>query len=183
MKNNYKNVIVMGELDYVVLTYFDSVKEKATALEYTAKILPMQQNDNGATNINCLHVVNNVLEKILQLKSENNDTLEETCYITIPDKLHKAIQKGTYKNWIKNDGVAISGFAYSEQEIDEWCRFSSLYSKLFLDVNFRHMTYYSMSNPRYNIDNVNRHKYLIQQMRKQIEKHRKSTLDALIAAY
>lgn len=183
MKNNYKNIIVLGELDYVLSAHFGSTKDKATVLEYTPKLLPLQQNDNGASNINCLHVVNNMLEKIVELKNECNGILEETCYITIPDKLYKAIQKGTYKNWIKNDGVANSGLIYPEEEMNEWSRFTSLYSHLFLDINFRNMTYYSMSNPRYNIDNVNRHKYLIKQMKNHIEMHRKQTLDTILATY
>lgn len=183
MKNNFKNVIVLGELDYVLSANFDSTKDKATVLEYTARLLPLNQNDNGASNINCLHVVNNILEKIVELKNENNGVLEETCYITVPDKLYKAIQKGTYKNWIKNDGVANSGLVYPEAEMNEWSRFTSLYSHLFLDINFRNITYYAMSNPRYNVDNVNRHKYLISQMRKQIEIHNKQMLDTILAAY
>lgn len=182
MKNHFKNVIVLGELDYVLSANFDN-KEKATVLEYTSRILPLTQSDNGATNINCLHVVNNVLEKIVELKNESNGVIHDTCYITIPDKLYKAIQKGTYKNWIKNDGVANSGLVYTEEEMDEWSRFASLYSHLFMDINFRSLTYYSMSNPRYNIDNVNRHKYLIKQMRTQVETYRKEMLDTILATY
>lgn len=183
MKNAYRNVIVMGELDFVILAYYEKYKDKAEALKYTAKDLPMQQNEDGATSINCLYVVNDVLEKILELKEANNGVLEDTCYITIPDKLCKTIHKGTYKNWIKNNGVALSGFTYTDKEMDEWCRFSTLYSTLFLDVNFRNLTHYAMSKPRYDIDNVNKHKYLIKKIRDRIEEHRKEKLDAIMSAY
>ena len=183
MKNNFKNVIVYGELDYVLSANFGEVKDKTTVLEYKARLLPLNQNDNGASNINCLHVVNNMLEKIVELKKESNGILEDTCYITVPDKLYKAIQKGTYKNWIKKDGVASSGLVYPEAEINEWARFTSLYSHLFLDINFRNLTYYAMSNPRYNIDNVNRHKYLIKQMKMQVEKHRQEAFETILATY
>ena len=182
MKNVYKNVIVMGELDYILSANFTD-KDKARVLEYTSNILPINRNENGASNINCLHVVNNILEEIYELKKNNNDKLDETCYITIPDKLYKAIQKGTYKNWIKNDGVASSGLTYPEDEINEWVRFTSLYSNLFLDINFRNITYYSMSNPRYNIDVVNRHKYLIKQMRNKIEEHKHEELNSILENY
>lgn len=183
MKNEFKNVIVYGELDYILSANFDEVKDKAKVLEYTANLLPIDQNDNGSTNTNCLYVVNNMLEKILNFKAENNNNLNETCYITIPDKLYKAIQRGTYKTWIKNDGHASTGYAYAPREIEEWIRFTNLYSSLFLDINFRSMTYYTMSNPRYHIDNVNRHKYLIKQMRNQVEKHKQNMLNSLIASY
>ena len=87
------------------------------------------------------------------------------------------------KNWIKKDGVASSGLVYPEAEINEWARFTSLYSHLFLDINFRNLTYYAMSNPRYNIDNVNRHKYLIKQMKMQVEKHRQEAFETILATY
>lgn len=183
MKNNFKNVIIYGELDYVLSANFDEVKDKARVLEYTARLLPLNQNDNGSTNINCLYVVNNILEQIVELKNESNGILHETCYITIPDKLYTAIQKGTYKNWIKNDGVASSGLTYPEKEMNEWARFTNLYSHLFLDINFRNMRYYAMSNPRYNIDNVNRHKYLIRQMKAQVAKHKQEAFDTIIATF
>ena len=52
MKNNFKNVIVYGELDYVLSDNFGEVKDKATVLEYNARILPLNQNDKGESNIN-----------------------------------------------------------------------------------------------------------------------------------
>lgn len=175
--NKFKNIIVYGELDYVLTANFASSKDKAKILEYTAKMLPMQQNDNGATAINSLYVVNNILEDILELK--NNRLLKDVCYITVPDKLYKAITKGTYKNWL-DDGIAKTGLVYPKKEIDEWIRFSNLYAKLFEKVNFRNLTYYSMSNPRYDIANVNRHKYLIKQMKMQIDKHKTELLDIVL---
>lgn len=178
MNKTLKNVIIYGELDYVLTANFNSAKEKAKVLEYTAKMLPMQQNENGATAINCLHVLNNILADIQKLKANNE--INGVCYITIPDKLYKAIQKGTYKSWLKNDGTAKTGLVYPKKEINEWIKFSNLYSNLFLDINFRNLTYYSMSNPRYDIDNVNKHKYLIKQMRQQIEKHKTEFLDEIL---
>ena len=113
-------------------------------------------------------------------KLKANNEINGVCYITIPDKLYKAIQKGTYKSWLKNDGTAKTGLVYPKKEINEWIKFSNLYSNLFLDINFRNLTYYSMSNPRYDIDNVNKHKYLIKQMRQQIEKHKTEFLDEIL---
>ena len=45
------------------------------------------------------------------------------------------------------------------------------------------MTYYTISNPRYHIDNVNRHKYLIKQMKAQINKHKQNMFNEIIANY
>ena len=45
MKNNFKNVIVYGELDYVLSANFGEVKDKATVLEYKARLLPLNQKD------------------------------------------------------------------------------------------------------------------------------------------
>lgn len=181
--NKYKNIIIYGELDYILSANFEGVKDKARVLEYTSKSLPFDRNDNGATNMNALYVLNNTLEQLLELKNEKNGVLNETSYITIPDKLYKSIQKGTYKNWIKNDGKATSGLIYPKKEIEEWSRFTSLYSHLFLDINFRNMTYYAMSNPRYDIDNVNKHKYLIKQMKEQVEKHKNNSFDEILNAF
>lgn len=181
MKNEFKNVIINGELGCVLLAHFNNVKDKATVLKYGENSLPFDRNENGATNNNTLYVLNSILNKILKMKQENNNVLNDTCYITIPDKLYKSIQKGTYKNWIKNGGKASSGLMYSKAEIDEWKKFSDLYSKLFLDVNFRSITYYAMSNPRYDIDNVNKHKYLIREMKKHLEEEKSKGIDDILS--
>lgn len=183
MRNEFKNVIINGELGCILLAYFNSVKDKATVLKYGENSLPFNRNDNGATNNNTLYVLNNVLNKIAQMKIKNDGILNDTCYITIPDKLYKSIQKGTYKNWIKNNGKASSGLIYSKEEIEEWKKFSALYSQLFLDVNFRSLTYYAMSNPRYDIDNVNKHKYLIREMKTYLEEEKTKGIEHLLNAF
>lgn len=182
MKNIYRNAIILGELDYVLLTHFDNIGDKANTLAYNNTILPLNQNENGSTTINCLHVVNDLMKRILKLKVDNNGKLDGTCFITIPDKLYKAaIQKGSYKTWIKNDGVANNGNKLSDLEIKEWNTFVSLYSELFLDINFRNLTQVSIKTPRYNVSYVNKQKELIRKMKGHINSHKEQSVLDLIA--
>lgn len=181
--NEFKNVIILGELDYFLVTRFDKDNDRGyKTFEYTPKHLPLQQNEDGAATVNGLYIINNTLEKIAEMKMANNDILNEVCYLTIPDKINTAISRGTYKNWIKNDGLALSGKQYSEREIDEWARFDSLYKTLFSDVNFRGAAYFSMHKPKFNVDNVNKNKRLINLMRNKIEEHKVNMLDAIITS-
>lgn len=177
---NYKNIIIVGELDYVLTANFANPEKKAKCLEYTADLLPMSQGENGATNINCLYVLNEMLEKIMEVKLQMNGHLPETSYIAIPKNLYTAIQKGSYKNLIKNDGVAQTGTVYDEREMSEWVRFTTLYGQLFSDVTLRDSAYYMMKNPKYDIVNMNKHKYLIKQMKLKIEDHKTEVFEALI---
>jgi hypothetical protein len=181
MKNIYRNSIVLGDLDYVLLSYFDNIDDKISTLAYNDKLLPLSQSDNGATTINSLHVVNDLMKRILKLKIANNGHLENTCFITIPDKLCKAIQKGSYKTWIKNNGVAGNGNKLSEVEVKEWTVFANLYSELFMDINFRNIAHYSIKAPRYNVTYVNKHKELIKKMKAHINAHKEQVIHNLIA--
>lgn len=171
-----KNTIILGELDYVLSASFDEPTTKITALEYEEESLPMNRNENGATNINCLFVLNETLEKIQEMKMEMNNFIPETCYIAIPKKLHTLIQRGAYKNWIKNDGVAKTGTKFDDREMNEWARFSTLYANLFSDVTLRDVTYYEMSNPKHNIANMNKHKRTIKLMKQRINEHKEEAL-------
>ena len=81
MKNEFKNVIINGELGCVLLAHFNNVKDKATVLKYGENSLPFDRNENGATNNNTLYVLNSILNKILKMKQENNNVLNDTCYI------------------------------------------------------------------------------------------------------
>lgn len=177
---NYKNIIIVGELDYVLTANFAKPDKKAKCLEYTADVLPMSQGENGATNINSLYVLNEMLEKILEVKLQMNGHLPETSYIAIPKNLYTLIQKGSYKNLVKNDGVAKTGTVYDEREVSEWSRFMTLYGQLFSDVTLRDSSYYMMKNPKYDIVNMNKHKYLIKQMRHRIEEHKTELFESLI---
>ena len=180
MNNNLKNIIILGELDYVLTANFANPKDKARCLAYNSELLPMEQNENGATNINTLYVLNEMLEKIQQAKIDNGGFLQDTCYIAIPKKLFVAIHKGAYKNWLKNDGIAKTGTVFDEREMCEWARFATLYSALFADVTLRDLTYYEMSNPRYDIENMKRHKFLIKAMRENIQKHKDEQMKKII---
>ena len=101
MTNEFRNVIVLGELDYFLVSRFEKDNDRAyRCFEYTPKHLPVQQNEDGATTINALYIINNTLEKIAELKMSNNGVLDEVCYLTIPDKINTAISRGTYKNLI-----------------------------------------------------------------------------------
>ena len=181
MTNEFRNVIVLGALDYFLVSRFEKDNDRAyRCFEYTPKHLPVQQNEDGATTINALYIINNTLEKIAELKMSNNGVLDEVCYLTIPDKINTAISRGTYKNWIKHDGVALSGKKYSKIEIDQWARFDSLYKELVSDVNFRGIAHCSMSKPRYNIDNVNKNKRLISLMRDKVEDHKDNIIDEIV---
>lgn len=177
---NYKNIIILGELDYVLTANFATPKDKAKCLAYGPEILPLAQNENGASNVNTLYVLNEMLEKIQQIKNENGGFLEETSYIAIPKKLYTAIQKGAYKNWLKNDGIAKTGTVFDEREMCEWARFSTLYSALFVDVTLRDLTYYEMTNPRYDIENMKKHKFLIKAMRERIAEHKEEQMKKMI---
>lgn len=181
MKNEFKNVIILGELDYFIVTRFGADNDSNyKAYEYNDEILPISQNEDGASTINALHVINNVLEEIDNLKAANGGVLKEVCYFAIPDKINTAINRGTYKGWIKNHGFASSGKKYSNTEIEEWLRFDLLYKKLFSDVNFRGIAYFSMSKPKYNIDNVNKNKRLIRLMKKKIEEHKEDAIAEIL---
>lgn len=177
---NFKNIIIVGELDYVLTASFKNPESKARCLEYTADFLPLSQGENGATNVNCLYVLNEMLEKIKQAKQEMNGHLPELVYIAIPKTLYTLIQKGAYKNLIKNNGVAKSGTVYDEREMSEWIRFTSLYGTLFEDITLRDSTYYMMKNPRYDIANMDKHKYLIKQMRNRIEERKIELFEEMI---
>lgn len=178
--SNFKNIIILGELDYVLTANFATPKSKARCLSYGSELLPLAQNENGATNVNTLHVLNEMLEQIQQLKNQNGGFLEETSYIAIPKKLYATIQKGAYKNWLKNDGIAKTGTVFDEREMCEWARFATLYSALFADVTLRDLTYYEMASPRYDIENMKRHKFLIKAMRENIAKHKEEEVRKVI---
>lgn len=175
-----KNTIILGELDYVLSASFENPTTKILASEYDEDTLPMNRNENGATNVNCLYVLNETLEQIQQMKLDMNGFIPETCYIAIPKKLHTLINRGAYKNWIKNDGVAKTGTIFDEREMAEWARFSTLYSGLFLDVTLRDVTYYEMSNPKHDIANMNRHKKAIKLMKTKINEHKENALLAVL---
>lgn len=177
---NLKNVIILGELDYVLAANFRSPENKAKCLAYDSELLPMERNEDGATNINCLYVLNEVLESIKEIKQQKNGFLPETSYIAIPKKLYTLIQKGAYKNWIKNDGVAKTGKVFDEREMHEWSRFSTLYGDLFSDVTLRDATYYEMSKPRHDIANMNKHKEIIKHMKANIVQHKENELDKVL---
>lgn len=178
--SNYKNIIILGELDYVLTANFATTKEKAKCLAYDANLLPMEQNEDGATKINTLYVLNEMLEKIQEFKISKGGYLEETCFIALPKRLYLDIQKGTYRNWLKNNGVAKTGKVFDEREMFEWDRFASLYSALFIDVTLRDLTYYEMTNPRYDIENMKRHKFLIKAMRENITAHKEEQVRKII---
>lgn len=178
--NNYKNVIILGELDFVLVANFAAPKNKARCLSYGPHLLPLAQNENGSTNVNTLHVLNEVLVKLKQIKAANNGVLKETSYIAIPKKLYVAIQKGAYRNWLKNDGIAQTGTIFDEREMCEWARFATLYAELFADVTLRDLTYYEMTNPRYDIENMKKHKFLIKTMRERIALHKEEQMKKMI---
>ena len=67
MTNEFRNVIVLGELDYFLVSRFEKDNDRAyRCFEYTPKHLPVQQNEDGATTINALYIINNTLEKIAE---------------------------------------------------------------------------------------------------------------------
>ena len=177
---NLKNIIVLGELDYVLAASFNKPENKARCLAYDASLLPMGRNEDGATNINCLYVLNNMLQKIKDLKAELNGFLPETSYIAVPKKLYTLIHRGAYKNWIKNNGVANTGKVFDEREMNEWKRFSSLYGELFCDVPLRDATYYEMSKPRHDVANMNKHKEIMRHMKDNIAAHKDAELDSIL---
>lgn len=176
----FKNTIILGELDYVLSCRFYNVNDKTKCLIYNKDILPMEQNENGSTNINTLYVLNETLEKILEYKENNGGQIQETCYISIPKKLYTLIHKGAYKNWIKNNGVAKTGTIFDKREIREWERFAELYSKLFIDITLRDLTYYEISKPRYDIANMQKHAQLIKLMKNKIEENKKQQMKDII---
>lgn len=177
---NLKNVIILGELDYVLAANFSSPENKAKCLAYEKELLPMGRNEDGATNINCLFVLNEVLESIKDIKEQKHGFLPETSYIAIPKKLYSLIQKGAYKNWIKNDGVAKTGKIFDEREMQEWSRFSTLYGEMFSDVTLRDATYYEMSRPRHDIANMNKHKEIMKHMKANISAYKQSQLEEVL---
>ena len=177
---NMRNMIILGELDYMLVANFNSPESKAKCLEYTSELLPMERNEDGATNINALYVLNESLQKIKELKKQMNGFLPETCYIAIPKKLYSLIQKGAYKNWIKNDGIAKTGKVFDSREMNEWARFSTLYADLFSDVTLRDATYYEMSKPKHDLANMNKHKYIIKNMKARINTHKQEELEAIL---
>ena len=178
---NLKNIIILGELDYVLAASFDVPQNKAKCLAYDANLLPMERNEDGATNINCLYVLNEMLESIKEVKMQKNGFLPETSYIAVPKKLHTLILKGAYKNWIKNDGVAKTGKVFDKREMHEWARFSTLYGDLFSDVTLRDATYYEMSRPKHDIANMNKHKEIIKHMKANIEANKQQQLENILA--
>ena len=63
---NLKNIIILGELDYVLAASFNAPQNKAKCLAYDADLLDMERNEDGATNINCLYVLKYVSIRLVE---------------------------------------------------------------------------------------------------------------------
>ncbi len=147
----YKNVIVVGEKDQFISMTYENMYKPITYMKYNK--LPCK-GTNMASNINALAIINKYLGEIYKNKESNMH------YFIIPNNICKAIKAGTYKNWIKT-GKTASGKQIDQIELYYWTIFASLYKELFTEVDFKPLSYYSMKNVKYNVQQMQFTKELI----------------------
>ena len=164
----YKNVIIVGEKDTFVSMTYENMYKPITYMKYNN--LPCK-GISMASNVNALAVINKYLGEIYKDKSKENNM----HYFVVPNNVCKAIKAGTYKNWVKT-GKTAGGNPIDKTELYYWTIFASLYSKLFTDVDFKPLSYYSMKNVKYNVKQMQFTKELINKAYEYVHENKNNNL-------
>ena len=151
-REQYKNIIIVGDKDTFISMHYNNTKQPVTRLTYNN--LPATTGRIQTGTVNELAIINKYLAIIFNSEGNNK------CYFAIGTKLHRVINAGTYKNWVKT-GKTAAGKPIDKEELWQWTIFLSLYKALFDTVDFKPLSYYSMKNPKYNIELMNHNKELI----------------------
>ena len=171
----YKNIIIVGEKNNFVSMTFENMHKPITYMNYNK--LPCQGN-NIASNVNALAIINKYLGEIYKCPDKIN-----RYYFIVPNNICKMIKSGTYKNWIKT-GQTVSGKPIDKVELYHWVIFASLYRELFTEIDFKPLSYYSMKNIKYNLQQMQFTKKLIntayEYLQKKKDKNLLKTLDELL---
>lgn len=175
---NYQNIFIVGTMDYVLAVNYAGITSQVRCLEFKEHVLPINREHSKAAELNALSILNKYLKNIVQLA-----TLTKTdnimCYITIPDKLYNYIQKGTYKNWLKN-GVTMSGNPISEAELKLWKEFTNLYIKSFEHVNFKSLMDFTNNKPKFDYKNYTFARTVINSCEERIEAYKNEKLEKIL---
>lgn len=175
---NYQNIFIVGTMDYVLAVNYAGITSQIRCLEFKDHVLPINRDHNKATELNALSILNKYLKNIVQL-STLTKTDSIMCYITIPDKLYNYIQKGTYKNWIKN-GTTMSGNPISQEEIELWKEFTNLYIQSFEHVNFKSLMDFTNTKPKYDYKNYTFARTVINSCEERIETYKSEKLEKIL---
>ena len=166
----YRNVIIVGEkTNFIAMSYENMYKSVA----YKKFDKFENKGKNNTDTVNSLIIINKYLSEIYNSNEFNPH------YFVVPNKICNAIKNGTYKNWIKT-GKTVSGKALEQDELYQWIIFASLYKELFNSINFKPLSYYNMKNVKYNIQQMNFTKELINKAYSYLDKNKnKNFMDSL----
>lgn len=177
--NKLNNVIIVGKKDYIIAVNFNDVNDKRPdCVYYNGAKLPKQSDEQGATAINSLYVINNYLSKI---KSEVlGGRMDQVAYVVVPDIVYDKISKGTYKNWVLKGGYVNSDKEMDALELKLWTNFLGLYSELFAFVEFKRLSLYNLKKPKFNVNHVKYVNNVIGQCWELIAEHENKKLEAIL---
>ena len=85
------------------------------------------------------------------------------------------IKSGTYKNWVKT-GMTAGGKPIDKTELYYWTIFASLYKELFQDVDFKPLSYYSMKTVKYNVQQMQFTKELINKAYEYVQENKNKNI-------
>jgi hypothetical protein len=169
MNNQYRNIIIVGEKDNFISMHYSSPKENDVSF-MTYDELPATIGRVMTGTVNELAIINKYLSFIYKNK------IDAKCYFAIGNKLYRSINAGTYKNWVKT-GKTAAGNPLDKEELLQWTIFMNLYRTLFDVVDFKPLSYYSMKNPKYNVDLMNYNKELINNAYIYLEERKEALLE------
>ena len=158
----YRNVIIVGEKTNYVGMSFENIYKSVSYRKFNNF---ENKGKNNTTTVNSLSVINKYLAEIYSSKETSPH------YFVIPNKICTAIKNGTYKNWIKT-GKTASGKELEKDELYQWTIFASLYKELFNCINFKPLSYYNMKTVKYNVQQMNFTKELINKAHKYLERNK-----------
>jgi hypothetical protein len=166
----YRNVIIVGEKTNFVVMSYENIYKPVTYKRFNKFD---NQGKNNTDTVNSLIIINKYLSEIYNSDESNPH------YFVVPNKICTAIKNGTYKNWIKT-GKTASGKTLEQDELYQWVIFASLYKELFNAINFKPLSYYNMKNIKYNIQQMNFTKELINKAYSYLERNKnKNFMDSL----
>ena len=162
----YKNIIIVGEKDTFVSMTFENMHKPICYMKYNK--LPCK-GGNMASNVNSLAIINKYLGEIYKNKGTNMH------YFIVPNNICKMIKSGTYKNWVKT-GMTAGGKPIDKTELYYWTIFASLYKELFQDVDFKPLSYYSMKTVKYNVQQMQFTKELINKAYEYVQENKNKNI-------
>ena len=158
----YKNVIIVGEKTNYVVMSFENIYKPISYVKFDNF---ENRGKNNTTTVNSLSIINKYLAEIYNSDESNNH------YFVVPNKICTAIKNGTYKNWIKT-GKTVSGKTLEKDELYQWTIFASLYKELFNVINFKPLSYYNMKTVKYNVQQMQFTKELINKAHAYLDKNK-----------